>query len=167
MRFPIVIHKDADSGYGVTVPDLPGCFSAGDTIDEAIESAREAIACHIEGLLMDGEPIPARASLEAPQVNDDLREGVWAIVAVDVSKLSSKTTRINITLPERVLAIVDQAAVREGQSRSGLLAQAALSYIRRRAERDLPVLLTDKHESGSSYQVGSPRPGRRRFTGGE
>lgn len=66
MRFPIVIHKDACTGYGVTVPDLPGCFSAGDTLDEAIESAREAIACHIEGLLMDGEPIPARASLEEP-----------------------------------------------------------------------------------------------------
>ena len=167
MRFPIVIHKDADSGYGVTVPDLPGCFSAGDTLDEAIESAREAIACHIEGLLMDGEPIPARASLEIHQVNDDFREGVWAIVAVDISKLSSKTTRINITLPERVLAIVDQAAVREGRSRSGLLAQAALSYIQSRSANDLPTLLTDRHESGPSYQAGSPRPGRRRFKGGE
>ena len=167
MRFPIVIHKDADSGYGVTVPDLPGCFSAADTLDEAIESAREAIACHIEGLLMDGEPIPARASLEAHQVNDDFREGVWAIVAVDVSKLSSKTRRINITLPERVLAIVDQAAVREGQSRSGLLAQAALSYIQRKSESDLTALLTDKRESGPSYRSGSPRPGRRRFTDGE
>ena len=40
MRFPIVIHKDAGSAYGVTVPDLPGCFSAGDTLEEAIESAR-------------------------------------------------------------------------------------------------------------------------------
>ena len=58
MRFPIVIHKDTCSGYGVTVPDLPGCFSAGDTLDEAIESARESIACHVEGLLMDGEPDP-------------------------------------------------------------------------------------------------------------
>ena len=42
MRFPIVIHKDAGSAYGVTVPALPGCFSAGDTLEEAIESAREA-----------------------------------------------------------------------------------------------------------------------------
>ena len=116
MRFPIVIHKDACSGYGVTVPDLPGCFSAGDSLDEAIESAREAIACHIEGLLMDAEPIPARTSLETHQGNEDYRDGVWAIVAVDVSRLSSKTRRINITLPARVLDIVDQAAVREGQS---------------------------------------------------
>ena len=58
MRFSVVIHKDEKSGYGVTVPDLPGCFSAGDTLEEAIESVHEAIACHLEGLLMDGEPIP-------------------------------------------------------------------------------------------------------------
>ncbi len=77
MRFPIVVHKDAGSGYGVTVPDLPGCFSAGGTLDEVIESAREAIACHIEGLLMDGEPVPARASLEAHQGNDDYPLRGW------------------------------------------------------------------------------------------
>ncbi len=134
MRFPIVIHKDACSVYGVTVPDLPGCFSAGDSLDEAIESAREAIACHVEGLLMDGEPIPARATLETHQSNEDYRDGVWAIVAVDVSKLSSQTRRINITIPARVLDIVDQAAVREGRSRSGFLAKAALSYVQRRSE---------------------------------
>ena len=90
MRFPIVVHKDADSGYGVTVPDLPGCFSAGDTLDEAIESARAAIACHIEGLLMDGEPVPTRASLEAHQGNDDYRGGVWAIADVDVPRFSTR-----------------------------------------------------------------------------
>ena len=54
MRFPIVIHKDRDSDYGVTVPDLPGCFSAGNTTDEALSNAIEAIECHIEGLLLDG-----------------------------------------------------------------------------------------------------------------
>jgi predicted RNase H-like HicB family nuclease len=37
MRYPVVIHKDLDSDYGVTVPDLPGCFSAGTTLDEALE----------------------------------------------------------------------------------------------------------------------------------
>ncbi len=167
MRFPVVIHKDACSGYGVTVPDLPGCFSAGDTLDEAIESAREAIACHIEGLLMDGEPISARASLEAHQANEDYRDGVWAIVAVDISKLSSKTRRINIILPERVLAIVDQAAVREGQSRSGLLVRAALSYVQRQAEGTLPGLLIDRQEPRRSYRVGPPGQTRHRAGDGE
>lgn len=165
MRFPIVIHKDACSGYGVTVPDLPGCFSAGETLGEAIESAREAIACHIEGLLLDGEPVPARASLEEHQANDEYRDGVWAIVHVDISKLSSKTRRINITLPERVLAIVDQAAVRERQSRSGLLARAALSYVQRRSEGTLSGILTDRPEPSRSYRAGPP--GQIRHRAGE
>jgi hypothetical protein len=65
----VVIHKDKKSDYGVTVPDLPGCFSAGDT---------------------------------------------WALVSVDLSKLASKAKRINITMPERVLSLVDEQARREG-----------------------------------------------------
>ena len=43
MRCPILIHKDKGSSYGVTVPDLPGCFSVGDTLDESMAMAREAI----------------------------------------------------------------------------------------------------------------------------
>jgi predicted RNase H-like HicB family nuclease len=47
MRYPVVTHKDPDSDYGVTVPDLPGCFSAGETLDEALNEVVEAIECHI------------------------------------------------------------------------------------------------------------------------
>ena len=158
MRFPIVIHKDPCSGYGVTVPDLPGCFSAGDTLDEAIESAHEAIACHVEGLLMDDEPIPSRAPIETHQADEDYRDGVWAIVAVDIARLSSKTKRINITIPARVLDIVDQAAVREGQSRSRFLAEAALSHVQRQLGSPLAGILTDKPEPGSSYRAIRPTP---------
>ena len=133
MRFPVVIHKDERSGYGITVPDLPGCFSAGDSIEEAIVSGHEAIACHLEGLLMDGEAIPDRAPIEEHQVSDEYCDGIWALIEVDVSKLSSRTRRVNITVPEHVLAIVDKMAAREGESRSGLLARAALSYAERRS----------------------------------
>ncbi|MCY3728995.1 MAG: type II toxin-antitoxin system HicB family antitoxin [Nitrospira sp.] len=133
MRYPIVIHKDRKSGYGVTVPDLPGCFSAGDTLEEAIDSVHEAIACHLEGLLMDGEPIPEQKPLEAHQASKDYRNGIWALADIDISKLSSKAKRVNITVPARVLAIVDQAATQEGDTRSGLLARAALSYVERRS----------------------------------
>lgn len=162
MRFPIVIHKDDGSAYGVTVPDLPGCSSAGDTVEEAMESAREAIACHVEGLLMDGEAVPARVPLEVHQASEEYRGGVWALVATDISKLSSKATRINITLPARVLAIVDRAAVREGRSRSGLLAHAAVSYVRRQAEGRMGGLLTDRPAESRSHpasQRSRHRPG--------
>lgn len=129
MRFPIVIHKDRDSDYGVTVPDLPGCFSAGETTDEALSNAMEAIECHIEGLLVDGESIPTPDTVERYCAEKRFSGGVWALVEVDVSKLSGKAKRVNITLPERLLAQIDSFAARHGDTRSGLLAHAAMEYV--------------------------------------
>ena len=43
MNYPVVIHKEKRSDYGVTVPDLPGCFSAGKTSTECLSMAQEAI----------------------------------------------------------------------------------------------------------------------------
>ena len=131
MRYPVVIHKDKASDYGVTVPDLPGCYSAGETMEDALTNAVEAIECHLEGLLFDGETIPEAQPMEVHQKNRKFANGTWALVTVDLSKLASKAKRINITLPERVLALVDEQAKREGESRSGLLARAALDYIGR------------------------------------
>ena len=129
MHFPVVIHKDPASDYGVTVPDLPGCFSAGETLDEALQQVVEAIECHLEGLLLDGEPIPTPRSVEVHQGNPDYADGVWALVAIDLAKLSGKTKRVNITLPERILTLMDKYASENGESRSGLITQAALEYI--------------------------------------
>ena len=129
MRYPIVIHKDPDSEYGVTVPDLPGCFSAGENSDDALTQAVEAIECHLEGLLVDNEAIPLPSAIESHIHNPDYADGVWALVTVDLSKLSGKSKRINITLPERLVAQMDRYAAEHGQSRSGLIAQAALSYL--------------------------------------
>jgi predicted RNase H-like HicB family nuclease len=94
MRFPVVIHKDADSDYGVTVPDLPGCFSAGDTIDDALTNAVEAIECHIEGLLLDGETVPHAVAIEhhrSKQKKGSAKKGVrreWHVVKAS-SRLAS------------------------------------------------------------------------------
>ena len=129
MRYPIVIHKDPNSDYGVAIPDLPGCFSAGSTIEEAINMAQEAAECHIEGLLIDSEPIPTPSDIEVHKDNLDFEEGFWALVEVDISKLSLKSKRINITMPERLIRTVDQFAKRYGSSRSGLLSQAVTEYM--------------------------------------
>ena len=71
MRYLVVVHQDRPTGpCGVSVPDLPGCFSAGDTLADALERSREAIALHVEGLLSDSEPVPAPSnSVEA--------DGAW------------------------------------------------------------------------------------------
>ncbi|MEL7083867.1 MAG: type II toxin-antitoxin system HicB family antitoxin [Cyanobacteria bacterium J06597_1] len=129
MRYPIVIHKDSDSAYGVTVPDVPGCFSAGDTFEEAIANVTEAIECHLESLLMDEEDIPLPSETEIHLANPDFKDGVWALASVDLSKLSGKAKRINITIPERFLSQIDAAAQATGNTRSGFLTLAALEYM--------------------------------------
>ena len=90
MRYPVVIHKDPDSDYGVTVPDLPGCFSAGQTMDEALDQVVEAIELHIESMLLDSEPIPAPHTVELYKDNPDLADGIWALVSADITKISGK-----------------------------------------------------------------------------
>ncbi len=134
MRYPVVLHKDPNSDYGVTVPDLPGCFSAGETIDEALTEVVEAIECHIEGLLIDGEPVPSPTSIETHRDDPDYADGVWALVTVDISKLSGKTTQVDVTVPEQLLALVDQYAEQQGETRSGVMAQATLEYIAAHAQ---------------------------------
>ena len=129
MRYPVVIHKDKESDYGVTVPDLPGCFSVGGSFDDALVQAVEAIECHIEGLLIDEEQIPLPGSIEVHQRNPDYANGVWALVTVDLSKLSGKAKRINITLPERLVTVMDRYASNQGETRSGLIAQATIEYM--------------------------------------
>lgn len=128
MRYPIVIEPGNDNtAYGVVVPDLPGCYSAGDTLDEAVTNAKEAIELHIEGLLAAGEPLPAIHALGDHQANPDYARWVWALVEIDMSRLEDVTERVNITLPRRVLRIIDEAAKRAGESRSAYLARVGVT----------------------------------------
>ena len=69
MRYPVVIDKDPDSDYCILVPDLPGCITAGDTVEEVLIQAVEAIKCHLSGMLVDGEPIPKPNDIEFHQNN--------------------------------------------------------------------------------------------------
>ena len=57
-QFTVVIEADADGGYYALCPMLPGCYSQGETLEETKRNIREAIQCHLESLLKDGEPLP-------------------------------------------------------------------------------------------------------------
>ena len=129
MKYPVVIHKDKNSDYGVTFPDIPGCFSVGTSIEEALTMSQEAAECHIEGMLLDSEPIPVPTSIESHRENPDYKDGLWALVDIDISKLSLKAKRVNITIPERLLNTVDNYARNHGETRSGLLSQAVTEYM--------------------------------------
>jgi predicted RNase H-like HicB family nuclease len=58
MQYAIVIEKVPDSNYSAYVPDLPGCISVGETLNEVTQMIQEAIELHIEGMREDGLPIP-------------------------------------------------------------------------------------------------------------
>ncbi len=130
MKFALAIHKDPDSDYGVTVLDLPGCYSAGETIDEAIDQAREAIECHVEAMLQEGESIPSAHSIEQHRANPDYAHGIFAFVDVDINKLAGASERINITMPKLILRRIDAYAKKASLARSTFIANAALEYIK-------------------------------------
>ena len=56
--YTVVLLKEEDGGYSVSVPALPGCVTQGGTVPEALERVREAIQCHLKGMAMDDEVIP-------------------------------------------------------------------------------------------------------------
>ncbi len=86
MNFIVAIHKDADSDYGVSVPDLPGCISAGSTFSEALSMVKQAIELHLEALLDDGLEIPdPTTDFDSLRSNSDYADAIWAIVSVDLN----------------------------------------------------------------------------------
>jgi predicted RNase H-like HicB family nuclease len=128
MKLPVVLHKDPDSVYGVTIPDIPGCFSAGATVAQALDNTRDALALHFEGLVADGDPLPEAKDIDAHMTNPDYQGGLWAVIEIDVTSYFGKAVRFNATLPEFLLERID-ARVRSDHrysSRSGFLATAAL-----------------------------------------
>ena len=127
MRYPIAIELgDTEQSFGVAVPDLPGCFSAGDTLDEAMDNAKEAIELWLETAIDDGVIIPEPQHISTHLRNPEFRGWIWAIVSVDLAELSERVERVNVTLPARVLRRIDAAAKSAGESRSGYLAHLAL-----------------------------------------
>lgn len=122
-QYIALIHKEADSDYGVSFPDLPGVITAGSNLDEARQMATEALAFHLEGMAKDGEPAPEPSSLEEIMSVKENRDGVAVLIAAPDAEI--KSVRINVTMPADVLDQIDKYAEREGFTRSGFLAQAA------------------------------------------
>ena len=132
MRYPIAIEPGTDStAFGVIVPDLPGCFSAGESLDEAIVGAEEAAAAWIDATLDAGEGVPAPTSLDAVRRNPDYAGWTFGVITLDPTLLDDTIERVNITLPRRVLKRLDALAQAAGESRSGYIAHLTLEEPRR------------------------------------
>jgi predicted RNase H-like HicB family nuclease len=127
MRYPIAIEPGTDrTSFGVVVPDLPGCYSAGDSLDEAIANAEEAIAAWIDATLDSGARVPPASTLDAIRDQGLYAGWIFAVINVDAAMMDDRVERINITLPRRVLRRLDAAADAVGESRSGFIATMTL-----------------------------------------
>jgi predicted RNase H-like HicB family nuclease len=76
------------------VPDLPGCFSAGDTLDEALSRVEAAAAAWIDAALDAGEPIPAPSSLDEPRDNPDYRGWAFGVATLSPAPLDDSLERV-------------------------------------------------------------------------
>ena len=133
MQFLIVLHtQEGRTDYGVTVPCLPGCVSAGDTLEEAFANVHEAILGHLDVMVEDGQPIPEPNDM-VPQLAPGQMIGAVKINLADLDALR-ETVRLNISMARRALERIDEAAKLAGTTRSGFLTMAALTHIERRQQ---------------------------------
>ena len=123
MIYPVYVHLgDAEHAHGVTIPDFPGCFSAADDWQDLPAKIQEAIEVYCEGEALE---IPAPTPLETLTGRAEYQGGVWLLVDVDLVRVRPKAVRLNISLPEPLVARIDSYAKAHRLSRSGFLAQAA------------------------------------------
>lgn len=123
MLYPLYVHVgDKRHAHGVTFPDFPGCFAAADNWADLPASVQEAVEAHFEG---EEDVIPAPSALEVLTGNPEYQGGIWMLFDIDLSKINSRSVRLNISLPERLVQRIDAVANARKLSRSAFLALAA------------------------------------------
>ncbi|MBF0482093.1 MAG: type II toxin-antitoxin system HicB family antitoxin [Desulfovibrionaceae bacterium] len=121
MYFPAAIFIESGKAYGVTLPDIPGCNTAGDTLEEAMGNIQDAV----ELILEDATEKPVASSLEAYKDDPVYHDAVWALAKIDLGFMDLRTVRVNITMPAGTLEEIDRTAKGRGLSRSAFLVRAA------------------------------------------
>ena len=122
-RYLALVAKEEGSDWNVVFPDLPGCVTAGRSLDEAVAFAEEALALHDQGLREDGEAPPAPSGIEDVMADPESAGALFYLVPL--KPLEGRTSRVDITLDEYLLAEIDAAVQLVGSNRSKFLAAAA------------------------------------------
>jgi len=117
VHYPAVIER-ADDGFSVFFPDLPGCTSAGATVQEAALAAEEALSGHLAVSIEYGDVIPAPTELDIIARDPDVDEVARILVR---GERPGRAVRVQVSIDEGLLARID----REAKNRSGFLAEAA------------------------------------------
>lgn len=127
MRFPVYVHKGDKGGYGGFIPDIPGCYFAGDSFEAAIADADSAVDAHLEYQAEKGGEMPVARSIDEHLNDEDCTGGYWAFIDVDMGRYNGRSVKLNITLPESLLLRIDSyVKTHKGYgSRSGFFAELA------------------------------------------
>ena len=115
----------------MTVPDLDRCRSVGRNMEEVLQTVRARVETRLHTLLEEGKTPPSPTGLKKLRKKKKFRGCTWAVVDINENRLAGRVRRINITMPERILDMIDRSAAGEGSTRSGFLARAAMEYIAR------------------------------------
>jgi len=110
--YPAVFDPCEEGGYCVTFPDLPGCITEGDTLEEAYAMAKEALSLHLWGLEDDGDPIPkpsSPADTTAPEGGFISLVEVWMVPIRD--KMANKAVNKMLTLPRWLNDLAEEKQV--------------------------------------------------------
>jgi len=127
MRYPVMIEAgDENTAWSVVVPDLPGCYSAGDTLDEAMAAVEEAAAAWMDATLDAGREIPRPSTVQVTMEKGDFSGWIVGYITVDPELLDDTIERVNISLPKRVLKRLDAKARDAGESRSSYIARMSV-----------------------------------------
>jgi predicted RNase H-like HicB family nuclease len=144
-----LITQDEDDeprhGYGVVFPDLPGCTSSGDTVEQAYEHAFEALALHIEGMVEEGAALPAPSPFYAPLPHwlAGVPGRIERAVLVPV-RPPGRAIRISVTMDKGLLARLDAAATASGETRSGYIARTVRERIEQEYRRPVADVLVSR-----------------------
>ena len=117
LRYPAVIEANK-YGYSAFFPDLSGCTSGADTLDETLDQAAAALCLHVAGMIEDKQPIPPPTPFDKIVLDQDVRP--HAIVLIEARQTSHKA-RINIMMDTTLIEQIDQVAA----NRSAFLSHAA------------------------------------------
>jgi predicted RNase H-like HicB family nuclease len=132
MHYVAVIEKEPDSAFGVWFPDVEGCFSAGERVEEAVANAAAALRQHVEAVESAGRRVPPARSVDDVIRDRDVAASLEAgaiLFAVPLLADAGRTVRINISLDKALIDQIDAAAATRGLTRSAFLAQAAREKI--------------------------------------
>jgi predicted RNase H-like HicB family nuclease len=128
----VAILDGVEGGYGIVVPDLPGCTAAGETISDVVADAIGAVREWILDAREDGEAIPQPRDMAALRANgrvaEALREGA-AFIVIPVLIDSGRPAKANLSLDSGLLEAIDEAAKASGLTRSRVIATAAREKI--------------------------------------